>query len=701
MDGTARGQTINLNVSGNHGLVQVGFITQFTDQDPSNLRNIFLNVVAVRLNPLPRKNSTKFPPENNSKWQTITIPTGTGTGNAGRPGDLQIDLLAGRTQLQLFNTAAVRIDQYRTVELILDTTNPGYVVPVCQQGSGLGTLEGCAYAPLQLQNPGNQILFLATTPIAVQNEGVASLPIQLNFQINTRPAIQGQPYVGTVTISQANPTDSEAFISGTVQGAGSGIVKKKVRRLTVSAEPAGTNNVVATATVLKGKYGIYVPAPTGGTTGAAYDLFVSGGGVSFEATRLSGSSAVFAGDKPTVDFTPAKIDAPLGTISGTITDQCNNNAPISGATINLLIPPDSNSSADCVSNPTDCVIVATANSGNAGTYPLPGTVRSPSPFNNVPIVSKNSGPAAPYTMEILDPGYNTVIDNNVVPSTSKSAGKCANSSSPPACDYALPTSYLKGTLTLTAAPAAGTEVLAQVFAENQGTNNLVSALGIPAIIRPGNTSADFTINVPAYTSSSIAQKPPTSNLDLFAEAIDTYAGAADPYPGHTIVTAANLAAPTVFCATSDFSTDTGTGTLFPSAETMDCAGHGSITGQLNNPDINTFVEISRNWNNTGDVQLFSAAPVSLILPPSGAESNPPVGNGYSMCVPPDSTPYTLTRYEGATPIETPVPGASQPITVNGPPVPEPSSTPSPCPSTCEDANGNCPRICQNTTASPL
>lgn len=689
MDGRAHAQLAN--PVGKNGLVQVGFVAnlQFPAGQPTpNLQHIFVNVVAVRLNPKPTGNSTKFPPENNPKWVTITIPSGTGVGNAGRPGDLQIDLLAGRTQLQLFNTGKARTETYHSIELSLDTTNPGYVVPVCSSVAGT-TLEGCTATPLTLNNPTNQISFIATNPIVVQKQAVTTLALQLSFQINNLPTIQGQPYVGTVSIAQVSPQAYEATISGTVTGAGSGVQKKKVRRLTLNVEQQGTNNVIAFANVINSKYSIAVPAPPPGSgAGASYDMYISGGGVSYEATRITG---LFAGASPTVDFTPAKVMSTQGNIAGTITDMCSK-APLVGATLQLLVPPDSNLTADCVTTPTDCVSVATANTGNAGAYPLPGTVTTPAPFSDVPVNPSSS----PYTMEISAPGYNSIVDNDVFATTKKTGGKCLASSSPPGCDYALPTSYLTGSLNLAAAPATGTYTMVQVFAENQGTNNLVSALPIPLIIRPGNDSATFTINVPANQAGA----PPSNiqgapNLDLFAQAIDLYAGASDPYPGHNIITAANIPAPTSYCQTVAPLDDT----LFPSAETMDCIGHGSISGVLNNPDINTFVEISKNYNGTGDVQLYSAAPVSLLNPGSG-NPNPQVGNGYTFCVPPDS--YTLTRYEGATPVESPTAVATQSITVVPPPLPVPSSSPTPCPTTCQDAGSStCPGVCSNTSATPF
>ena len=68
MDGRAHAQLSN--AIGNNGLVQVGFVAnlQFPASQPTpNLQHIFVNVVAVRLNPKPTGSSTKFPPEDNPK----------------------------------------------------------------------------------------------------------------------------------------------------------------------------------------------------------------------------------------------------------------------------------------------------------------------------------------------------------------------------------------------------------------------------------------------------------------------------------------------------------------------------------------------------------------------------------------------------------------------------------------------------------
>ncbi len=656
------------------GQIQVGFVTNLQGF-PANIQNVFLNVQQVRVNPKIIKGGP--PPEANPKWVAIPVPTGTGVGLAGQPGDLQIDALAGQTSLQLFNTANVRLEKYQAVEVILDTTNPGYVVPVCSSVTG-ASLEGCIPYGLTLQSPGSQISFL--TPVTVSKTVVTALPIQINITATQFPSKPGGGYVAAVSISSASTT-FEATVTGSVgKTVGSGRIAKKVRRLQVFAELADTNTIVSQANVVNGKYLLTLPAPPAGTDqGLSYDLYVSGGGASYEATRLTGSNALFSGTTTTVDFPNVTGNHKLGNISGLISDLCTG-LPIIGAVENLLVPPDSNSSADCATTPSDCVVVASATTDDLGDYPLPGTVREPAPFNNVPIDA-----STPLTMDVTMPGYNTLTDPSVV-STVRSktgdAGTCSVGVSG-TCSYDLPTSYISGIVNLEATPAPSTWVTFQVFAEASGTNQLVSALTSPVIIRNGNQSGAFTLNVPAVQAGAPdTTLPGPANLDLFAEAIDLYAGGSDPYPGHTVLTASAIAAPTTFCQTI-------TPAIF--SQSMECVGHGSITGALDNPDINTYVEVSKN-----NVQLMSAAPVNLLVPIPGASPSATIGNGYSFCIPPDS--YQLTRYEsvpGETPYSTPSPVATQSITVMAP---VPTSSPSPCPSTCEDAVAGCPSACGNTVA---
>src|SRR5262249_16989469 len=180
--------------------LQAGLISTITGEPPLNFQNVFLNVQLVRLNPKPNAKNTASPGENDKKWVNITVPTGVGTGVSGKPGDLQIDLVAGQSKLQLFNTGGIRPDSYHTVELVVDVVTTGFIVPVCPSASGL---EGCINYPIILQNPGNQISFVSTSGITTAKGVTTQLAIQVNMQIVQRPSQPGGPFVVNVTIAPA------------------------------------------------------------------------------------------------------------------------------------------------------------------------------------------------------------------------------------------------------------------------------------------------------------------------------------------------------------------------------------------------------------------------------------------------------------------------------------------------------------------
>ena len=114
--------------------VQVAFVSNFAAAS-SGFENFFLNVVGVRMNPRPNTSNTATPSETNGKWVVIGAPTATSTGN--NSGEVPIDVLGGLSQLQVFNTFGVRSGNFTTIEVVLDTTNPGFVVPRCAGGRGL------------------------------------------------------------------------------------------------------------------------------------------------------------------------------------------------------------------------------------------------------------------------------------------------------------------------------------------------------------------------------------------------------------------------------------------------------------------------------------------------------------------------------------------------------------------------------------
>jgi hypothetical protein len=654
--------------------VQVAFITNFAAAS-SRFQNFFLNVAGVRMNPRPNTSNTATPSETNGKWVVIPVPTATST--ASGSGDVPIDVLGGLSELQVFNTTGVRNGTFTTIEVVLDTTNPGFIVPQCAGG---GNLEGCARFPIQLENPGVPLKFLF--PIDQQFQTVQhetrQLPILLSASVVATPNGPGQPY--RVNLGVSNPSNIGAYIgtiTGTVTGA-SGNSGMTGEHLRVTAELAGTNTIVATSDILNGTFTLFLPAAAG--IGTLYDLYVSGGSTTIVGQRgVSTSTNVPLFPSPsataTVNFTVVGAQT-LGGFSGQVTDACTT-LPIVGATLQILTPSGS-SSVDCAKSPAQCISVASANTGASGVYPLPATEFNPSSFQQVPVGS----PTATYVLQISAPGYDTLFMKGSASisgvTTGVAAGHCFTPISSPTstatpangtCSFKLTTAYLQGTLNLTAAQPPGTATTVQVVAENTGTNGVVSALTTPLTIPGGSTSLGFTLNVPTHAfNSSSAQ-----NFDVFAEAQDLYLGGPDPFPGHTILVQQNVGGPPTACAT----VSAATSGLF--GATMDCVGHGGIAGTAaNNPNAGTTIELSK-----GGVAITDAA-VALLAPTATASA------GYSFCIPPDS--YNLQRFEQGSPA-----GA----TVAVGPMATPMATDSPCPSTCFNGSGTCPGICSSTAGPTM
>lgn len=611
------------------GNVEIAFI----GQPPPGFRNVLLNISTVRLNP------TANASVNDSHWVTIPVATNASSGmNVANPGDLQVDLNQLQTGATLFNTYGVPVNVYNEAQVVVDVNVPGVLVPVCQPV--LSGLEGCINYPMTFPALQEAITFNISGGLNVGKNTLSQLLINLNLQLIQNATSPGGPYVVSVTASQASAGAYLGDVIGTVNTSGtpSGI---HLRPLTVSAELAGTSTVVASANVVGGNYTLGLPAAPSGT---AYDLFVSGGGFDYDAAR---GVVVKPGQNTTVDF---QVTArTTGAISGTITDQCTG-AGIQGATLELLAPPQS-SPTDCSASPQNCVVVATASTDNQGNYPLPGTRSIVPAFSQVP----TQLPAGTTLgLQISATGYNSMLVQ--AHASTSGGGGCTNSSSTTDCSQSLETSYITGTLATTGYLPSGTSMQAQVFAENTGTNALVSALTAPAVIRGGTSSVPFTLNVPVG-----------GTFDLFASAIDPYLGAPDPYPGHSIEVVSGVAGPASACATTDIGS-----AIAP----LNCVGHGSVSGSVSNPDLQTTIEVSKN-----NVQLFGTQPGLL---DSGINTN------YSFCLPPDS--YTLQREEDGSPV-----GLPQAVTVA-----QPSPTSTPCPSTCfGNSSSSCPGECTNQVLNPF
>ncbi len=625
----------------------VAFIGSPPQSSPPGIpgfRSVFLNVSAVRLNP------SANAPLGDSRWVKIPVSSGAGNGSGPNPGDLQIDLNSIQTGATLFNTSGIPVGTYREVQVVVDPTNPGAIVPACQALNV--NQEGCASYPIVFSNPRQAVTISLSSPISASKGKLATLLLQLSLAIDAQPSGPAGAYSVTVTADVANPESFLGQVTGAVHARGAP-QRFHASPLSVSAELTGTDTVVAKVPVASGNFTLELPAfPASGTT---YDLFVSGGGFTYDANR---AITIYPGSSSTLDFNVTA--GGIGTIGGTITDACSG-LGIPGAMVELLAPPSNISPpADCTTEPQDCVPVAATSADEAGNYPLPGTRGQPSDFSQVPTGKQN------LALQASAGGYGTLVGS--AQASSSNSGTCAGSVAKNQCSFNLLTGYINGTVTLSQAPPPGQSVQVQVFAENSGTSQLVSALTMPLVFGPGQNSARFSLNVPVPSPSAAA----TPAFDLFAAAIDPYLGAADPYPGHTIAVAAEIQGQITQCQTTP---NVAIGPL-------DCVGHGSISATVANPDSGTTVEVLEDG-----VQILGTAPGLL-----SSASTPP-NNQFTLCVPPGL--YTLQRFEQPAGGGAPSPGATVTVTV-----PTPSAVSTPCPSTCSSAGdgSSCPGQCFATHA---
>lgn len=679
-------------------LVEVGF----AGVPPPNFQNVLLNVQSVRINP----SATAGP--GSGKWQTIPVPPG--IGSAGQTADLQIDLNTSQNIPQLFNTANVRVDTYRTVELRLDPTYPGSLVPDCPLSAPISTpkdtADGCISYPIQLATGSSIITVTAPnggTLFSTANGVLTPLILQVSMSAPVAPTVPGGAY--TVKISMATlPNSVLGIVTGSVSlktGSGSatskktGKVSKKTRKLSVTAEAIGTNTPIATAPVNNGQFTLELPAAGGPAApgfGTLYDLAVAGGTDSYAAERLP---PLYPGQSLPSAFTVTGGKT-LGNITGSLSDNCVATKPIVGATLQLLIPPDSNSTADCFTSPEQCVAVATANTDNAGNFPLPGTITIPPEFGNVPVQAKSLPNTGAYVMEISAPGYDNLFVY-AIPSTGtgkKSGGTCGTDGvtfGP--CDLALNTGYISGTIPITP-PNPGQTTLVQVFAEDAGTNNVESALAMPVIVR--NSSPDrvkYTLNVP----------PSVPAFDLFATTIDLYQGVTDPYQGHTIAVLSDVTGPGEPSGPNHVCTPAPGD--FPDDQKIACVGHGSVTGSVANANLGTSVVLSKQAGvDVNNNPIYVAITNTLV---QNQAPNTPSSSNYSFCAPADI--YQVQEWQlpipdssaapSSSPTASPVPDTAAVVIIPTPlsagganPTPTPAIN---CPTNCENPDGTCPGICNN------
>jgi hypothetical protein len=701
-------------LAGKSARVQIGFM----GAPPSGYQNVLLNVIAVRINPHINAAPTA------GGWQKIPAPPGIG-GN-GANGELQIDLNSSQNIPQLFNTAGVRTQPYKIVQLLLDSSNPGYLIPNCPGSppAGGNSSDGCINYPIVVNNPNG--ITLASVPggpplFSTTNGTLTSFVLQVGVTINGFPTAPGGAYTVTVALTPVtSPVTGNVTGKITVKpGTGTGTsTSKHTRKLSVTAEAIGSNTPISVAQIKPGGNNC-PPAPGGCFTltlpaagppapaspfGSLYDLAVSGGAATYAAERLP---PLYPGQTIAVDPTQAFTvtgNQTLGNITGQVNDGCTAGKFIVGATLQLLMPPNGGTDNSlCMNQATadQCVSIATANTDNTGAFPLPGTATTTPAFESVPTLEKNS---KGYAMEVTAPGYQPLFVQALPGSgtNKKNGGTCSTDGGNTfnACNLQMMTGFITGSIPINP-PNPGETALVQVFAEDHGTNNIESALPMPIRVgsNPNISNVNFTLRVPPSV--------PVGAFDLFASTIDLYQGVVDPYQGHSIVPISDVPAPAA-CATVTAPTPTD-----PS-QVITCVGHGSITGPVANANLGSSVVLEKidpdppPMDDTDEVQLTSSIVENQ---PNG--TNTPTSN-YSFCAPADT--YEVQEFQLPTPVASvvpiamaspsPVPDGYATVTIPAPPTAGgPSPTPTPgirCPTTCSysGANGTCPGIC-NPVVAPL
>jgi hypothetical protein len=735
--GGAQAQT-----STNKGSVQIALTGSISAPSGLSVQSLLLNVVSVRVNPSTDTSISDSDPS----WQVIAAPPGTTAGEAvpslttggsfGPNGnsvsfgeaqsELQIDLAQLQNTVTFFNTGLIKAMAYGQIELLLDSTTPGVVVPQC--GLGTSTGEGCLSYPLTFSPSITSIRTVA--PFTVTRSGTQSLVLDVSAQLGPGPVNSTSPLTFTPSICAVPASGSSscpgAPFTATTQDTFSAVITDTVTGATaktvVNAELAGTSTIVASAPVssVNGvfQYTMVLPAPVPGGTAspALYDMFTT---TPSRSEDPHASVPVFAGihssPQPSPDpFAFNITPKDTRTLSGTVVDACTGQG-IPGATLDLYVPATLVGTEDCtvsgapapctttcgqfVNNPSGsdispgCVIVGTTSTENTGAYPMPGSATQISAFSV--IAPPEAG--AEYAVVASASGYNGEILglNNVSSGLQCPGSQFTKSNGQNPCNFSLEHGTLDLTTDVDSSTLPTSNLNVMVNVEDHGTFNgeAVGSVTIPAG-QPSN-SAPVPINVPINPPSPGAPlSTPTpvvtggaATYDLFASVQDLFGAEPQKVSGHRIAVASNVAAPGE-C-----------GTTSATVSGLACVGHGSIAGTITNPDINTLVVVSKTDTTTGDDVALSASHVPLVT------TNPNV----AICAPADTY---IVAHDEEVPRSTPSAGAptsvtlATPIVINSPPVTT-TPTPVPCQGICSDFSqsnaGQSCLLCQSSgvIANPL
>jgi hypothetical protein len=670
--------------AGASGIVELAFTSTLLSgvggPIAAQYQRVTLNVQSVRLTPSTDLSLSDLDPS----WVTIPAPAGIASNiftqylttslNFGTSGTLltaptnimQLDLMPLQNLPIFFNAVGIPANTYEQIELVLNSTTPGNVVPLCPQStSGASAGEGCVTYQAALI-PGAVLRVLFANGFIVPAGSVQPLVVNLATAVGPRPgadpSITGVS-VNTIVSSNASlaPPQGNLSSSGITVNPALGVVTGTVTNFDLSttivtAEYAGTDQVVASGKLQpNGTFLLELPAAATPNS-MLYDFYVSGSGSYVVRSHVAVSSQGTApSPPPPTDLgTLAVPGSALSSLSGTIADACTGIA-IEGATLKLMVPDTTAAGSATTCDPTgeppaipsNCVTVATAATDDQGHYPLQGT-----PFTSVPV---SPPPGVPYyNLAISTAGFNTALPQ-VGPGL-----VCPTSRFPNSCSFTLDHGYLTGAVQISG--PTGSRINAMVMAEDSGTNNIEN-LTLAAI--PGSSaSAPFTISVPDAAPSS--ESIPVRNYDLFASVQNLFQTQPEPNSGQLIGTVASVGSPPADCATLGI----------PALSPMDCAGLASVYGSVETADPSTTsVGLSKDG-----VQIMRTEPNSIGVAPNG--------NVYNFCAPSDS--YELTHYENG------IAQSSEPITLA-----RPVTIGSPCASICQGSpKGTC-LLCQPLQAPTL
>jgi hypothetical protein len=521
---------------------------------PKGFQSISFNVVSVRLNPSTDSQVSDY----DANWVTIPVPPGVGLNTTGisnpfadlatlfslnstgpspgavgtGPSELQIDMAQVATLPQLFNSWTVPASTYHQIELVIDSSNAGTVIPNCR----IHPIEGCIASQMAMFNPTS--IFRTSGLVTVPLGGIATLVIKINPTASgsQKPAYSGASY----TISPAiGASSSKGNLMGLVTGQALGAYQ-------VLAELAGTGQVVETTTAVGGFYTLVLPAAVDGTY---YDIVTAARGYAY---RVAHDLLVERGVKQHVNLNAAFTGQ--SSLSGKVTDRCSG-APIQGATLELVEPAPSTTD-DCskVPTPGNCVVLASANTDDTGAYPMP-----PSNYVNQPFKNVADGN---YTIVVSAAGYTTFASPTTI------AGGIA------AANFSLGRSQINGLVTLSPPVSAGSPTALNVLvtAEDHGTDHIENVA--LATVPPGSSSAGFSIYVPDNSQ--------VGSLDMYASVSDLFSGVPEKYTGHTIAVMSDIP-------------HAGQCAINPVTPilTMECAGHASVSGTTASFDSGTSIVLSK------------------------------------------------------------------------------------------------------------